>query len=457
MRRKNRKWVLAAVAAYLLIMGLAYRWSEQQIPADGPLLVAREREEVRKWKTRQAQEAAARTEAQSQPQLTAEPRLTAAGPAFVAARYDRTHVVFVVTTDAESRFSQTPLRRLAGTPTRIPASLNPAAPLAGLQELWEPDPSSIHFLPKIIQTAQSGDQWILSLTSSAAIPINVEHPIFAPTGCSLALGFLAAVPADKQTLFNGTPEDYFVVRRVGVVSADPPAATQIFDLAHWKPAPGVGRQIEQQLTERMKQELAKIDARLVANAGSPGAETPAGSGRPRLKEWLHADKALARGAAVLDYDVHAFAITPDGIPRLFVRARWTLDGSPVFLMTAWFKANAARVGADASSAPASRSEAVAQPDTTPTLLFADSTWSLAMREGSSSATLGDTLEFETVLNQFDADHDGWAELLIHSQVPDSGETPATALTLYLYTDQALVPMKLPFVRDGQSPESCIDP
>src|SRR5580658_4144601 len=207
MQRKNRKWLMLAVAAYLLIMGLAYRWSEQQIPTDGPLLVKREREEVRKWKERQAEEAQARAQLQSEPQPNAEPRLAAAGPAFVAARYDRTHVVFVVTTDAESRFSDAPIRRLSVAPTRVPASLTPAAPLAGLQELWEPDSQAIHFLPKIIQTTKSGDQWLLDLSANVTIPVVVEHPVIAPTGCSLALGFFASVPPDQQARFDAAARD----------------------------------------------------------------------------------------------------------------------------------------------------------------------------------------------------------------------------------------------------------
>jgi hypothetical protein len=43
-------------------------------------------------------------------------------------------------------------------------------------------------------------------------------------------------------------------------------------------------------------------------------------------------------------------------------------------------------------------------------------------------------------------------LLIHSD-----EGASTALTLYLYTDLGLVPMKTPLRRDSQAPASCVDP
>jgi hypothetical protein len=88
----------------------------------------------------------------------------------------------------------------------------------------------------------------------------------------------------------------------------------------------------------------------------------------------------------------------------------------------------------------------------PVLLSADSSWSTTLREGEVASALGDRLDFQSILNEFDADHDGWAELLVHSD-----EGPSTTITLYLYTDLGMVPMKTPFRHDNQSPESCVDP
>src|ERR1700739_4551283 len=122
MRRKNRKWVALAVGLYVFILFSAYRWgAEQRIP-EGNIFVRLQREGIR----RQAEERArAAQQAQQQEQQPAaaigERRLSSAGPAYIAARYDATHVVFVVTTDAESRFANFPFRRSSGNPTRIPA------------------------------------------------------------------------------------------------------------------------------------------------------------------------------------------------------------------------------------------------------------------------------------------------------------------------------------------------
>ncbi len=456
MRRKNRKWVAIAAALYLFVMWSAYRWAISERPTDGPLLDHIENEAVRKQAERRAEEA----RKQSLPP-NGESRLNAAGPAFVAARYDATHVVFMVATDTESRFPSSALTR-DGTPTRISAPAQPAAPLAGLQELWEPDSQSLHFFPKIIQAARPGDQWIVNVGPGLTMPVAIERPVIAPLGCSLALGFLASVPADQQSAFATSSRDYFAVRRTAVEPASPPVAALIGEIPGWKISPAMAQPIENQLNARMKQELAQIDARLRANAASPGAtagDLPIGGARPYLKEWMHADRALARGQGSLDYDLRAFHLTPDGAPRLYVRARWKLDDAPVFVMTAWFKLETPKLETTKSAPP--------QPASLPELISADSSWALAMRQSEAPATLGDTLDFQTILNEFDADHDGWAELLIFSQAPypeparsqnsESQDSAPTSIGLYLYTDAGLIPMRTPLRRDTQSPASCVAP
>jgi hypothetical protein len=162
---------------------------------------------------------------------------------------------------------------------------------------------------------------------------------------------------------------------------------------------------------------------------------------------------LVRGEGKLDYDVRAFRLTPDGVPRLFVRARWKLVNAPVFLMTAWFKSDSLTADSSkAGSGIASSKNASFPAKTSPILLSADSSWSSILREGQTTGDLGESLDFQTVLNEFDADDDGWAELLIHS---DQGS--ATTISLYLYSDLGLAPLKNSLRRDTVAPESCIDP
>jgi len=442
MRRKNRKWVALAGALYVFVMWSAWRWSINQRPADGPILEHIQREEVRKSREREAREAAAHAEPQPPP--TSQSRLTAAGPAYVAAKYDDTHVVFIVADDTESRFANSSAISSA-KPRRVSAPTHPAAPLAGLQELWEPDTAALHFFPEIVQQTKPGDQWTLSVSPGWTIPVMIERVVIAPTGCSLALGFLAKVPSGYEGIFNASTKEYFVVRRGGVELAQPPLSGRVYEIRDWKPSATTKDQIEAQLNARMKDEVVRIDHRLLTNAASPGATSlplPIGDARPRLKEWLLADRALAADKGLIEYDVRAFSLTPDGAPRLFVRARWSLDAATVFMMTAWFQQDPAH------------------PVAAPTLLWTDSSWSEAIRNGEASVSLGDQLDFQSIVNEFDADYDAWGELLIHSYDahPQSAQPQSynsTSIGLFLYTDQGLVPLKTPFHRDQRSPESCL--
>jgi hypothetical protein len=438
MRRKNRKWVALTVGLYLLLMYSAVRWAINQREPEGNIFNRIEHEGIKRLAEEKAKASG------NDPKPTGDTRLNAAGPAFVAARYDRTHVVFMVVTDTESRFSDSHRWRLSTVPIKLPLPSVPAAPLAALQELYEPDSQSLHFFPEIIQKTPPGEQWNLALSSVRPIPALIERPVIAPLGCSLALGFLAAIAPEQQAAFVSAQNDYFAIRRAPVQSADPPVDSHIAEL-RWKLSPATARQIEQQLIARMKQEVTRIDASFLVNAASPGeaaGELPNNGARPHLKEWIHADQGLMRGEGRLDYDTHAYRLTPDQAPRILVRGRWTLSGATVFLMTAWFKEEAAP------------SDSVAIPQLT--LLFADSGWSTALRETDHTGTLGETLDFQSVLNELDADHDGWAELLIHSTDLHPDQGASSAITLYSYSDKGLIPLKSPFRRTTESTESCLD-
>ena len=54
--------------------------------------------------------------------------------------------------------------------------------------------------------------------------------------------------------------------------------------------------------------------------------------RGLLQAWRSYDERLANGEATLSYDRKTFRISPDGVPRLYVRAKWTLDDKTVFLL-----------------------------------------------------------------------------------------------------------------------------
>jgi hypothetical protein len=438
MTRKTRSFALVAGSLYLFVLWSAFRWSQNQRLSDGSIFDHIENERLKKF-------ARDKPLPEPAPPSTAESRLNGGGPAFVAVRYDATHVVFMVANDSDPRFAEPRSGHVSAPLRKIPPPEKPGAGLAGLQELWEPE--SLTRLPAMVSYLSKDEdkQWILELSSDTTIPVSLEQPVVAPSGCTLAAGFLATVAPPQQSAFATTGNDYFIIRRHAAASTDPPQSSRpVSELRDWKPAADFQEQIATLLAGRMTQEVARIDAQLLANAANPNQPEPAWPAahvRPRLKDWIRLDQRLTQGQGHLDYDVHAFHLTPDAMPRLFVRARWKLDDATVFLMTAWLKEESAAQGSRSAKA-------------NPVLLYADSTWSKALREGNAAGSLGDNLGFQTVLAEFDADHDGWAELLVHNVV-DNRDGPAVSITLYLYTDLGLVPLKASYQRDAASPESCL--
>jgi hypothetical protein len=477
MRRKYRPYVALGAGLYLFIMWSAFHWERSQHLPDGTIFDHIENERKRKFVEDQKiedQKKEQKKQLEARPELaTAESRLNA-GPAFIAVRYDADHVVFMVATDSEARFGQASHALQTQSPQKIAAPAQASAHLAGLEELWETDAETSRILPKSVKDTVPGDEWTLSVSADSTVPVTIARAVTAPTGCSLALGFLAAVPETQKAAFTASREEYFVVRRVPVaaaesafatpqaplpsvaISANVPAAgpVHVAELTDWKPPAIFQNQITALLNQRMLQELPRLDATLRAN-GSVPEQNPdpwlAGNVRARRREWLHRDKKLAAGESQLDYDVRAFRLTPDGAPRLFVRARWKLDGAAAFLMTAWFRAEPGDGQGDAENDAQKASEPRSEQHDRIEMLSSDSSWSSALREGRPGESLGDTLGFQTILNEFDDDHDGWAELLVHSTDGKSAH-----FTLELYTDLGLVPTKTNFQRDLVSPESCVE-
>jgi hypothetical protein len=78
-----------------------------------------------------------------------------------------------------------------------------------------------------------------------------------------------------------------------------------------------------------------------------------GTGTGPPPRWRALDDRFSVGEGALDYDVQAFRVTPDGDPRLFVRAEWRIGSQIVFLMSAWVRVGAT-LTVDSSDAQASR-------------------------------------------------------------------------------------------------------
>jgi hypothetical protein len=151
--------------------------------------------------------------------------------------------------------------------------------------------------------------WVLQLSPDSSIPVTIDRAVLADTGCSLSVGFLATIPPGQRAAFSSASEDYFVVRRLPVASAEPPQSPeQVSEEPDWHPTPAFERQMVRLLTDRMRRDLPQVDADLLDNqdhiaqreetwplgrpagrnlAGGMEAIGPATARRPRPTELRH--------------------------------------------------------------------------------------------------------------------------------------------------------------------------
>lgn len=297
---------------------------------------------------------------------------------FIAHRYDDSRVVFSL----EKTFQDEPelLRRdLAQNPSRLP---DPAAKLAGMS-LWKMDDGFWKRHVKDLAGPLPGDRWVLEAGGLTTFHCTIERLAVAEIACGTAIVAIGQVDPAEQEAFKHLKERYYlVISEANHVAVPPPEAGPAILKEPLALSAGVTERLEASLQEQFLRELPRVRR---ASAASYALMARLGREHP----WLDRDERLARSEGKLSYDLRAFRLSPDGQPRYFVRARWTLDGHTSFLMSAW-------VWPD-------RDMLVETVDSRP------SEW-LRMNEFQSER-LG-LNDLGIVLNVFDYDGDGWGEILI---------------------------------------------
>jgi hypothetical protein len=227
------------------------------------------------------------------------------GSTFIALRYDKTHVLFrlgdngdfVVEPEVDAMFHKLPV---------------PISEYGGA-ETSEPDTKIRDSIREHFEQAHVGEQWLLEVSSGSRIPVTVQKPIELVWGCdyhSYSAGFIAEVPPSLQSAFAALPQNYFLIHKAAEVPPPVPNSkvAHVAKLPKWTPPPGVLSQIEQAIVLALKGEVTHEEAR-----GAYG----------KLPKQFEEDAAL--GKAKLSYEVHALQLAPDGLPRLFVHARWMVN------------------------------------------------------------------------------------------------------------------------------------
>ena len=229
--------------------------------------------------------------------------------------------------------------------------------------------------------ARLGDRWLLDAGRRGRFHFTVDQFVIGYKDCGEAWGVLATVAPDEAARFERVTEKYYVARleRAGEPAA--PATTL--------------RPIAFQLDDARRAELAALleQERLRTWPDlRPDVENSYSQSEKRgLKwpaRWRSLDARLARGEGALTFDVQPFRLTPDGEPRLFVRARWSAAGYVAYVLSAWMRVSTTLVAEDTNP------------------------WfSRAMRMGEFQQWPVSDRSLGLVLNVHDIDGDGGAEIL----------------------------------------------
>ncbi len=234
-----------------------------------------------------------------------------------------------------------------------------------------------------VSLAPLGQRRLLLAGKGRRFRLTIEKHLVARMNCEAGIVAMGRVEDEDLAAFRQVDEMHYLVRReISGPSANPtdrPAAPALLEELPETSA-GADPALEAALEALLVRELPKV---------RQAAEQDVVARRRGLPQaWRTRDERLARGEASLSYDRKMFRISPDGVPRLYVRAKWTLDEKTVFLLSAWFRSGDELTdeATDVAGAHALRTPEFQR-------MHLDLDW------------------VDEIFNVFDHDDDGWGELL----------------------------------------------
>lgn len=242
---------------------------------------------------------------------------------FIALRYDKIHVIFRLGEDGNFGLDD-PEQEKTFHP------LPPQDAEHGGVPPFELDPALFETVKQHYQVANVGDQWQLEVAPGVRFPVIIQKPIGMRWGCannSFTAGFIAEVAAEFQTAFAAAPQEYFLVHK-GPATANSQSRDKplhVAELKDWNPAPEIRSQIEAAITTKLKEEIAR---QYVERWNYD---------KPEQDGWKQFVDKTAAGQGKLTYELQAFQLSPDGVPRVFARAKWMIEKDRAFLMSMWLR------------------------------------------------------------------------------------------------------------------------
>lgn len=323
---------------------------------------------------------------------------------FIAVRYDKTHVIFrlggegdfiLEDPEQEKTFHQLP----------------PQIAEYGLAPPSELDPAVFEKVKQHYAVANVGDHWELEVAPGVRAPVVIQKPIEMSWECAnnyFTAGFIAEVAPEFQAAFKSAPQKYFLVHKVPPAAGSPSFLnpTHIAELKDWNPTSEVRAQIEALITAKLKEEISQQYAKQwthMENLQSPEVKAD-------YDAWKQFAEKTAAGEGKLTYESQAFQLSPDAIPRVLVRAQWSIEieKDRGVLMSFWLRLEPT-VSIDGEHQPGTRTM-----------------WA---KPGSGGEEDMNVSELTMVLNVFDRP-DGYGDVLIFTPGYEG-----YSMNVYRYTDK----------------------
>jgi hypothetical protein len=267
------------------------------------------------------------------------------------------------------------------------------APAARWGFAYVEDAMPPHWRQRVDDNVASTLTWTLHAGPNLRFNATLDRLVAGNAQCRSAVGALLDIPQESQEAFARVKAHYFIATPDAAVAATPsPIGPFTASLS-----PARRRQLEATLNDLLIRELPGISA--------DSRTGPGDAARQRM------DRTLQAGQGRLTYDVQGYRLTAAD-RLLFVRARWFVGSRLGFEAAAWLR-----------EAPSAASLSVVDTD-----LWAAS-W---LRTRLARGTIYDS-NLGLVLNVFDRDGDGWAEVLTAREGYEG-----VAIRLRRYTSQGFV-------------------
>jgi hypothetical protein len=161
-------------------------------------------------------------------------------PTVIAFRFDKTRVFFSAGDFADFDWDRTKNLKDLGAPTAM----------NGPEGLWVADTELLRDHQELFNSAQSGEEWQLEISSSSQMVVIIKDPVVAEVVGNAMTGFLAEVTPPDQSKFRSSPNQYFLIHRISGASVQRPRQemSHIGELPNWKATPEERTQIQHLLT-----------------------------------------------------------------------------------------------------------------------------------------------------------------------------------------------------------------